>query len=384
MTDWDSLLAWLGSGARENGTPALTDTANHLLATLQSLGVDTTLMTYVAHPLRLRLAGLVALLGAILYAWLLQRRRAWAAIAVAVALPLLLLAELDYYVPIFGWIGAAQEYHVEAAISPPAPLRHLILAAHFDSKTDLLDHVERAPIELLGVPVSLLMLIAAGTVALGRGGRPRPKLTRTAIAAALLYGVGIFLSLSAGVFVASRSHGALDNGAACAVLLRLAERLKAEPPVHTKVSLLFLSGEEIGVHGSWVYAEERFSKPPSLPTAAINLEFIGAAPDFGVFGKESFSLRRFAPDRQLLSVVDAVHQRQRSKPIYVSWYSASTDARSFLSHGIPALTIFSDPPGHPLPRKLHTAADTRARVDNAALDAALSLLEETVRNVDAW
>jgi hypothetical protein len=35
------------------------------------------------------------------------------------------------------------------------------LTAHYDTKTDLLDHVQRAPIDFLAAPMLLLMLLGA-------------------------------------------------------------------------------------------------------------------------------------------------------------------------------------------------------------------------------
>ena len=104
--------------------------------------------------------------------------------------------------------------------------------------------------------------------------------------------------------------------------------LRAAPPSKLGVRILLLSGEEIGVHGSWVYAAERFATPPTLPTSVVNLEFIGAAPDLGVFKSERFTLRSYAPDQRLLDRIDAVHRRLRHKPVYVSWYGAATEPRS--------------------------------------------------------
>jgi Zn-dependent M28 family amino/carboxypeptidase len=163
----------------------------------------------------------------------------------------------------------------------------------------------------------------------------------------------------------------------------LAERLNDAPPLsNTDVSIVLFSAEEVGVEGSWVYARERFATPPRQPTWAINLESIGAAPDFGVFGTESYSLRAYEPAPQLLELLDSVHRQERGKPLYVMPYPAGTDARSFLAHGVSAATLMSDPPGHPLPRHLHSRQDNRRRIDQASLDAALDYLLAVVRRVD--
>lgn len=383
MTSWDDLLRVLGETPRENGTPALAATADFLVRTLETAGLTPRLVAFTAHPQRLRIAGVIALLGALLYAWLIRMRRPGVALAAALVFPALLLLELDFYVPTFGpWLGATEQHQVEVRIpAAEEAQRLLLLTAHYDTKTDLLDHVERAPAELLGLPVVILMI--SGAVAQWRRGPRRSRLATVAAVTSAVYGIAMFASLTAGAFVRERSKGALDDGGACAVLVRLAERLHERPLRHTDVEVVLLSAEEIGVQGSWTYAAQRFRQPPDLDTAVINLEGIGSAPDFAVFGREQFSLRGFAPAPGLVAVLDRVHRELRDKPLYVTWYGAGTDARSFLAHGIPAATLLSDLPEHAFPRHLHSAADDRSRVDESNLDAALEFLGRVVSEVDA-
>ncbi len=149
------------------------------------------------------------------------------------------------------------------------------------------------------------------------------------------------------------------------------------------MTLLFLSGEEIGVQGSWAYAARRFAEVPTVPTAAINLEFLGASREFAVFKGETFVTESYPPDPYLVSTVDAVHREQLGLPLWTTWYPAATDARSFLAHGVPAMTLLNALPGHALPRGMHSAEDNQDRIEPGALDAALDLLEETVRRIDA-
>lgn len=382
---WPDVLPRLTERPRENGSVELRETATWLLETLQGLGLDVETFTYAAEPYRLRVAGVLALLGGLAYAVLVWRRRPWLALLVAVALPALLLLELDRYVSIFSWVGATPQHHIIArlpAAGPPA--QRLILAAHYDTKTDLLDHVARAPIELLGLPATALMVAGALWAARRRfRAGPLPRLAWAAAGLAVLYGAALFLSLTGGAFVARRSPGALDDGAACALLLRLAERLHAAGPLpRTEVEIALLSGEEAGVQGSWAYARRRFAQPPAVPTAVVNLEFIGAVSDLAVFGSERFSLRSFPADPGLVTLLDTVYRARRNESLHVTWYGAATDARSFLAHGVPAATLISDLPGHALARGMHSAADAPERVDLAALDATLAYLEEVVAVAD--
>ena len=63
-------------------------------------------MPFTATPYALRLAGVVALGGGLLYFRLMRTGRLRAALATALILPALLLAQLEFQLPVFGWIGA--------------------------------------------------------------------------------------------------------------------------------------------------------------------------------------------------------------------------------------------------------------------------------------
>lgn len=387
MISWDELLRHLAGGPRENGSEALQQSAAYLAEALRGAGANVELFTYTAHPYRLRLVGIAILVGCLAFAWLLRRRRAGAAVLVLLAFSALTLLETDGYREVFDGIGAREQQNVVATIPATQPTQQLLFTAHYDTKTDALDHVERAPVQFLGLPIVVFLIgvSVASLWAAARGGAsPRMRrFERGAVWVAVTYGIASFVSLSAGALIPSRSHGALDNGAACAVLVRLAERLHDAPRLnHTTVSIVLFSGEEIGVEGSWMYAKERFAEPPPLATRVINMENIGAAPDLAVFGSETYSLRSYAPDPQLIALLDAVHRQQRGKPLYVTPYPAGTDARSFLAQGIPAATLMGDLPGHSLPRHLHSRQDDRSRIDETSLDAVVGFLLAVVGRVE--
>lgn len=384
---WDELLRHLAGGPRENGSEALRQAAEFLVRTLREAGVQADLYSYMAHPYRLRLIGVTMLAGCLAFAWLLRRGRATAALLVLLAITAVTLLETDFYQPILGWIGAQEQSHVVAELPALQPTQHVFLTAHYDTKTDALDHVERAPIQFLALPI-VLFLVGVTVASLlysarGRSSRGIERLMRAAVWVAVAFGIGSFLAFSAGALIPSRSHGALDNGAACAVLVRLAERLHDAPRLQrTDVSIVLFSAEEVGVEGSWVYAQERFAVPPARSTWVINLENIGAAPDLAVFGSETYSLRAYRPSPGLVALLDSVHREKRGKPLYVTPYPAGTDARSFLARGVDAATLMSDLPGHPLPRHLHSRQDDRRRIDESSLDATVDYLLAVVRKVD--
>jgi acetylornithine deacetylase/succinyl-diaminopimelate desuccinylase-like protein len=389
MSDWDPLLAKLAETPRENGTAALHETARFLFDTLERTGLETSLVGFTAQPFALRLAGVIALAGGLLYWRWMRAGRAGAALAVAAAAPLLLLAQLEWQVPVFGWIGAEPQDHVLARRPALASEQRLIFAAHYDTKTDALDHVERAPVDLLALPVIPLMLVGALAAlragrAPGRRSRGLARLATFAAWSGAVYGVATFTALSAGAFLPARSPGALDDGGSCAVLVRFAEALAARPPLaRTDVEVLLLSAEEVGVQGSWAYAAQRFAEPPGIPTFVVNLEGLGASADLAVLGSERFTLRSFPPDARLVELLDERHRMLRAKPLARTGVGGATDARSFLAHGIPAATLVSREPGQAFARGLHSARDSRSRLDEGALDASVLFLLDLVTAADA-
>jgi acetylornithine deacetylase/succinyl-diaminopimelate desuccinylase-like protein len=388
MTDWDLLLVKLAETPRENGTAAVHETARFLLEQLSNTGLEVALVPFTAQPWVLRLAGVIALVGGLLYWRLIRAGRARAALGAAAAIPLLLLAQLEWQIPVFGWIGAERQDHVLLRLAAQAPEQRLILAAHYDTKTDALDHVERAPVDLLAAPVIPLMLLGA-LAALGAGsgpGRSRwlARLGSFAAWSAAAFGVATFVALSAGAFLPARSPGAVDDGGSCAVLVRVAQALaERPPPARTEVEVLLLSAEEVGVQGSWAYAAQRFAGPPDLPTWVVNLEGIGAAVPLAVLKRERFTLRSYSPDPRLVSLLDERHRAVLGAPLEPTPFGGATDARSFLAHGIPAATLVSRAPDHELARGLHSAADSRSRLDPAALEASVAFLLDLVASADA-
>lgn len=378
MIDWDELLGPLTETPRENGTAALARTATFLADALARAGLTVERVAYTAQPYRLRVAGVVILAGSLVYAWLLRAGRGRAALVLAVLLPVLLLAELDFFVPVFGWIGATPQEHVVGRLAPAeTAARRLVFAAHYDTKTDVLDHVERAPVEILALPVAVLM-IGAALVPSAR------RVRGVAVVASVAYGLGAFVAFTGGAFVGARSPGALDDGAACAVLVRLADTLAhGSRPAHTEVEVVLLSAEEVGVQGSWAYARARFATPPDVPTYVVNLDPVGASRDLAVVRREAFTTRAYDPDPRLVALLDAVYRAERGVPLPRTRFGGGTDGRSFLAHGVPAATLISEVPGHVFIRHLHSARDARSRVDGAALDATVAYLVGVVSAADA-
>ena len=173
----------------------------------------------------------------------------------------------------------------------------------------------------------------------------------------------------------------LDNGGSLAVLLQLAERLGARPAgATTTVKLVFLAAEEEGAIGSWHYASTLSAE---APLAVINLDTVGASEQLAYSPSEGFVFRRYGPPDALVGLVESTARELWSEPLQVISYplGSMSDARSFLAHGIPAVTLLSGPDGK-LPRHLHSARDSRDRLLIPVLERTVELLDAIVARVE--
>ena len=118
MPGWDELLARLAELPRENGSAALHRTASFLYDVFERAGLEPLLVPFTATPYALRLVGVIILGGGLLYFRLMRAGRYKAALATALALPALLLAQLELQLPVFGWVGAETQHHVVVRLPP--------------------------------------------------------------------------------------------------------------------------------------------------------------------------------------------------------------------------------------------------------------------------
>jgi Zn-dependent M28 family amino/carboxypeptidase len=228
-------------------------------------------------------------------------------------------------------------------------------------------------VQLLGAPV-IALLVAAAILR-------RRRLVAVAGPAAATYGALLAFLNAGGALLPQRSHGALDDGAACAVLIRVADELAALPPARTEVVVALFSGEELGAQGSRAWVRDRLGGGAELPTSAVNLELIGSSNGFLAGGEWSL-LRLHAPPESLLELVGSA-VRHVGGDLHVSRLGGVTDAVAFRERGIAAVTLVGREGRWLLPRGMHGPSDRRERVREDALDVSRALVRELVRRVDA-
>lgn len=382
---WDELLDHLAEIPRENGSPELERTASWISEQLRASGWQVDPYAWTAHPHETKLLGLAVLALGLAYWLLLRGRRPGLALAAAVLAPVLAIAVVEYRVPVFGGIGTMVQHNVVATLSVPEPAQRIILSAHYDTKTEMLDHVVRTPIQILAIPVFGLLIAAPlrEVFRRRRGQRLQPgRLAAVAGPVAALYGTAIALTYSAGALLPERSPGALDDGAACAVLLRAAEDLAAgPPPERTEIRIVLFSGEELGAHGAFAWVQDRFAAGADLPTAVLNFELIGSSRRFLVGGEASLT-RHYRPPEELVDLVDRALLAAGGEPVHRTRGAGLTDAVAFRAAGVPAVTLVGREGVFLLPRGMHGANDNRERIDPEVLELVRRFVVEAVRMFD--
>jgi Zn-dependent M28 family amino/carboxypeptidase len=192
-------------------------------------------------------------------------------------------------------------------------------------------------------------------------------------------------NLVGGRFSPRPSSGAVDNGAAVAVLLEMAKLFHREAFSldETAVTLLFTVGEEAQMQGALAYvdgtcAKERAGAP--MPTCSVNLEVLGQNGGYLLWERDGTAMVSLPNDASLkAALARAIEAVTGEPPIWSP--QLNSDAFAFLRAGIPAATLGSydrDLGG----RGLHSALDSPSRVDPARLAEAVEVLCHLLKELD--
>jgi len=185
-----------------------------------------------------------------------------------------------------------------------------------------------------------------------------------------------------GPWLRAPSPGAIDNGGSVAALLRLAEELGARRTGGiASVNLVFFAAEEDRALGSWAYAQ---TFEPGAPVAVVNLESIGASDELATVSEDGFALRRYRSPDWLVAFVNETARGLQGSPLRERELPPGTltDGRSFLAHGLPAVTLRAFTP-EGFPRRLHSERDSRERLSVDAIERSAALLSALVSRADA-
>jgi hypothetical protein len=298
-------LMQIFSVPRPNGSRAERDTIARIRAWLEQQAIPYKTEPFSLYPYYFEILGIWLILSYLALAVaVFYRTGLWATL---IALAALLGSALSFVLKIhlITWIGRKTGHNFVLRFPSPqaqtsAARCEVVISAHYDSKSEPLDHRQRM-FFLKSLQVGIFVSLAIAAVA----PVDRWLLTQGSTLAGLTYILGIGLSLSVIILasgfglnlalsrLAPQSFGAVDNGTSCAVVLGLAERLaKGAPlPAGTQVTLALFAGEEVDRQGSRAYVRRRGWE---IPAYALNLEVLAQNGDY-VYWELDGSVFRLRP-----------------------------------------------------------------------------------------
>jgi len=299
MIDYRELMGIL-SVPRPNGSAAERATARALREWLDRRGISYRVQAFRLYPYFFECVGLWLILSRSLLAAAVWARWGWWTLPIALVGLLGGALDVALHWPLVTWPGARRGENLLVEFEPPGAKREIILSAHYDSKTELLDHCQRAYLFRymnLGILLTLLLGLWGPLDAwLVSGAIHWIGVLLTIPLLLLAWGMGLHLSLGRTL---KPSQGAVDNGAACAILLGLAGKLskgEALPP-ETKITLALFTGEEVNMQGSRAYVK---SRAWPLPASALNLEIMAQDGDY-IYWEEDGDAFRVLPTTKSLN-----------------------------------------------------------------------------------
>jgi hypothetical protein len=261
--------------------------------------------------------------------------------------------------------------------------RTLVLLAHHDAAhsgrifddrlQNLLELKFPGLLERLNTSVPLWWLVLAGPVAIALGAARRRKwLIKLGL-------TGSTLATAAMVDIANSPivPGANDNLTAVAVLVALAERLRARPLDGLRVMLVSCGAEEVVQGGIYSFAERHFPELDREKTWFLGLETLGS-PLLALLEGEGPVLMEDYPDIRFRDLVARV-AGERGLPLRRGMRARnSTDATIPCHAGYPTATLVSFNRAKAL-SNYHQMSDTPENVDYDTVTQALHLCEAVAR-----
>lgn len=308
------------------------------------------------------------------------------------------LVDISTDIPLVSWIGAVRRHNLLIHFDCPGAVQEIILSAHYDSKTELLDHRQRM-FFVRGLPFGIVLtLLLAFIGPLQSAAASTPTLSGALHWIGVLLSIpmlflawGLGLNLLLGRLRPQPSQGAVDNGAACVILLKLAQRIKADPGLfqNTRLTLALFGGEEVGMQGSRAFVRERLkpaitttSRPENriLPCLALNLEVMAQNGDYVIWEQDGISIKLWPNSPSVIAAASAAVEAVTGMHARCVG-PVNSDGGSFARVGIPSATLgtydrqLAD-------RGFHQPSDNIRRVIPERIPEAVTILEQFIRSFD--
>jgi acetylornithine deacetylase/succinyl-diaminopimelate desuccinylase-like protein len=352
---------------------------------LSSWGVPFITQEFALRPHAMLLWGVGSvLLAAIFVILILKKKPLWAFIPLLL-LPAFIFAEAEFSKPVLSWLIQKPAENIVIEFKSNAPVRELIFAAHYDSKTDFWDHLERARIASLFRPSLFLGLaliiwtLLTKKVKILSAKKFQVATIIGSVAFLVIYGLA-FSWWGGYIFMSQKSDslGAVDDGASVVILLALAKDIQ-DSRVNigsSDVTILLTAGEEVGLQGADHFVKKRFGsgRLNDRPSPyLVNMELAGQNGNMVYWEKTGTILRFYEADAGLVKRLNVTWKEMTGKDMD-SYPTIGDDSKMFAEAGVPVVTVGnSGLPG--LGRGgFHSVDDNLERIDPENLE----LMRETL------
>lgn len=378
-------MGWL-SIPRPNGSLAERQTRQAIIDWLERRSMPYRLHGFRLYPNFFFAIGVWLILSRTLLAIAIWLRWGWPTTVIALLGLLGGTIDVAFNIPLVGWPGATRGENIIVQFEPRSPRQEIVLSAHYDTKSEFLDHRQRMFFIknlsngiLLTILLGLLGPLDHALLDINSAWAPFTFAAGILFSLPLLvlaWGLGLNLSLGR---LSPPSQGAVDNGAACAILLGLADRVQQGGLIleKTRLTLAIFTGEEVNMQGSRAYAAGR---DWSLPTLAVNLEVMAQDGSYVYWEQDGTSLKLVPTSLQLnQALAETVANVTGAMPMPAG--PVNSDGYSFLRVGIPATTLGTYDTKW-VDRGFHSPADNLDRVVMARLPEAVEILAHLVTKFD--
>ena len=385
MVDYKELMRIL-SIPRLNGSSAERETREALIDWLNKNNIPFYLHNFRQYPYFFVSIGIWIILSRLLLAVSIWLRWGWPSFWIALIGLIGGLVDVALEIPLVTWIGMKRGKNILVEIEPEVANQEIVLSAHYDSKTELLDHHQRLffirslPFGILiSIVLGLLGPIDAGLLQINSSVETLSYIVGILLSLVLLFlswGLGLNLSLGP---LSPPSQGAVDNGSACAILLGLADRLTNGDIEleNTKITLALFTGEEVNMQGSRAYTQARRWM---LPTIALNLEIMAQDGDYVFWEKDGSSLRLMPTYEKVNKEVSDSVKKITGTPATPTG-PVNSDGYSFLRAGIPT-TVLGTYDKRLRDRGFHQPTDNINRVVMERLPEGVDILLDFIQKFD--
>ena len=267
---------------RPNHSDTLAKVAQYIQDTLVQYDIPFDVQHVTLYPYNMLIAGLSCFILALLFAWFIKKQKPFLALVFLVAIPFILICEFELVKPVVSWVVPKESSNIIVSFNNPTATHTIVLTAHYDSKTDIFDHIQRARIYQFIVPSILVGLLIILWFFLSKKIKSlaKPLFKHTTTALVILFVIEWFMvAVAMGGFIVlkQQSSGAIDNASSVVALMGLVYDIKRGAVHNNKlnVEIVFTTGEEINLQGAKYYVKDLLTRKKKQELSLINLELVG-------------------------------------------------------------------------------------------------------------